>query len=59
MSIIGAILDAIFTTIMRLFVSPCYGCKYETDCKIFTKRGYCGDFGYCEYERRADDETCV
>lgn len=51
MSVIREILDAVLTTIMRLFVSPCYGCKHETDCKIFAERGYCGDYGYCEYER--------
>ena len=58
-AILKEILDIIIITFMRLFVSPCYGCQYENDCKIFAKRGYCGDFGLCEYVRKDDDETCV
>lgn len=38
-------------TLYRIFIDPCYGCVRKGNCELYNKRGFCGDWGICWWEK--------
>lgn len=36
----------------RFFVNPCHLCVREDNCELYNKKGFCGDWGICFYEKK-------